>query len=146
MPVTSATGSGGFTLLELLVVLSILLLMACAWPLAAPRLFPTQQLRNTAQQLAADVRSARMSARLTGERQKLELIPTGTGYQIGAQTRELPRGLTLQLVPAVPAESVSHLSLFPDGSSSGGNLDLALNGRHATVSVGPVTGRVEIVE
>lgn len=143
---TSATGSSGFTLLELLVVLGILLLMACAWPLAAPHLFPTQQLRNAAQQLAADVRSARMSARLTGERQTLELAPTGAGYQVGTQAHDLPRGLTVQLYPAVPEGSVANLTLFPDGSSSGGHLELTLNGRHATVSIATVTGRVEIAQ
>jgi general secretion pathway protein H len=146
MHAISATGSRGFTLLELLVVLTILVLMAAAWPLAAPRVFPAQRLRNEAQQLAADLRVARMTARLTGTRQELGISPRGTGYRIATESHELPDGLTVHLRPVLPSGPPGTLTLFPDGSSTGGRLDLTFNERQTTVSVAPLTGHVEIVE
>jgi general secretion pathway protein H len=146
MRATSATGNRGFTLLELLVVLTILVLMASAWPLAAPRVFPTQRLRNEAQQLAAELRVARMTARLTGARQQLEISATGTGYRIATESYDLPDGLTVHLRSDGSAGPANQVTLFPDGSSTGGSLDLELHERLTTVTVAPLTGHVEIVE
>ena len=143
MPVTSATGSRGFTLLELLVVLTIMVLLAGAWPFAAPRLFPRQQLRNEAQKLIATLRAARMSARVSGAPQTIELLQDGNGYQTGSEPHQLPTGV----IARVHNDAVSQgVMFFPDGSSTGGVIELQLPNRTVSIEVGKITGRAELVE
>ena len=144
--VISATGNTGFTLLELLVVLTILVLLAGAWPLAAPHLFPTQQLRNEAQLLVGQLRIARTTARVTGNVQNMEIPGSGTAYRVAAQTHDLPSGLSLHLRDTVTRASSNTLMFFPDGSSTGGTLDIARTNRAISIRVSHLTGRAEIVE
>jgi general secretion pathway protein H len=145
MPVISATGEEGFTLLELLVVLTIIVLLAGAWPLAAPHLYPGQQLRNESQRLLSSLRAARTTARLTGSEQPFDIQRSGTAYRVATETRNLPTGLTLRLLDDAGSLRSVHLTFYPDGSSTGGTLDLAFPRRHVTVSVGRMTGRAEIL-
>lgn len=145
MRVTSATGNHGFTLLELLVVLTILVLMAAAWPFAAPRLFPAQQLRNTAQSFVADVRSARLTARTTGTRQEITVEASGTSYATATGSRLLSNGILMHIRGEQSSVSPS-LALYPDGSTSGAIVDLALASRSLSVAVSPLTGQTEILE
>jgi general secretion pathway protein H len=146
MPVTSATGNHGFTLLELLVVLTIMVLLLGAWPLAAPHIFPTQQLRNEGWRLVSALRIARTTARITGTVQELDIQAMGRAYRVAAETHELPTELTLRLRDDATSLNSTHLLFFPDGSSTGGTLDLALRDRRVAVRIGPLTGRAEIVD
>lgn len=142
---TSAIGSRGFTLLELLVVLAIMVLLAGAWPFAAPRLFPRQQLRNEAQKLLAALRSTRMTARLSGASQTVDLLQGGTGYQSGAETHQLPTGVIARMhTDAIPPRL--GVMFFSDGSSTGGIIDLQLPNRTASIEIGKITGRAELIE
>jgi general secretion pathway protein H len=145
MPVTSATGSRGFTLLELLVVLAIMVLLAGAWPFAAPRLFPTQQLRNEGQRLIAALRSTRTTARISGVPQSVELLGAGGGYQTSSEPHQLPTGVIAQIRNGTNLRPAG-VMFFPDGSSTGGVIDLKLANRTVSVEVGKITGRAELVE
>lgn len=140
---TSATGNHGFTLLELLVVLAIMVLLAGAWPFAAPRLFPTQQLRNESQKLIASLRSARMTARLSGAAQTMELLQGGHGYQAGSESHALPMGVLARIRTVAAAQGVT---FFSDGSSTGGIVDLSLPNRTLSIEIGKITGRAELIE
>jgi len=144
MPATSAIGSRGFTLLELLVVLTIIVLIAAAWPLASARVFTTQHLRNESQQLAGAIRLAQMNARITGTSQELWISQEGTAYRLGSDTHELARGLTLHIRSESGFTTADRFFVLPDGSSTGASLDLALQGHILTLRVLPVTGRLEM--
>jgi general secretion pathway protein H len=144
MPVTSATGNQGFTLLELLVVLAIMVLLAGAWPFAARRLFPTQQLRNESQNLIAAVRTARMTARLSGAPQSIDLLEGGSGYRANSESHELPADVIAHI--RSDDTSTTRVRFFPDGSSTGGVIDLKLANRAASIEVGKITGRAALVE
>jgi general secretion pathway protein H len=146
MPVISATGNHGFTLLELLAVLAIMVLLAGAWPFAAQRLFPKQQLRSEGQILMGALRIARMSARVKGVPQTLEFNDAGDGYEAGAEQHTLPAGIIAHIRNGEPSIRPVSVRFFPDGSSSGGVIDLALPHRTLSVRVGKVTGRAELVE
>src|SRR5450631_1001768 len=145
MPVISETGNRGFTLLELLVTLAILVLMAAAWPFAAPRLFPRQQLRSEAQQLMSVLRAARMAARLTGTVQVVEIIDTGQAYRRGSDTHQMPAGLSAHLLTGRSALT-DEVIFYPDGTSSGGSVGLTLGKRLVAVDIGQVTGHAVVTE
>jgi len=144
MPATSAIGSRGFTLLELLVVLTIIVLIAAAWPLASARVFANQHLRNEAQHLASAIRLAQMNARITGTSQELWISRQGAVYRLGSDTHELPQGLTLHIRNESGPAPDSRFFLLPDGSSNGATLDLALQDHTVTLRVLPATGRLEM--
>jgi general secretion pathway protein H len=146
MPVTSATGNTGFTLLELIVVLAILVLLSGAWPFAASHLFPNQQLRSEAQLLLSNLRATRVHARLSGTTQSIEWTDPGTAYQFGAESHDLPGGIVLTSGAPGSSSRAARLAFYPDGSSSGGLLALTHADRSARIGVGSVTGRAEILE
>lgn len=145
MRVTSATGNHGFTLLELLVVLTIMILLAAAWQFAAPRLFPAQQLRNAAQSFVADVRLARLTARTLGTRQQIQVESSGGSYTTATGTHSLRSGILLH-IRSEQSSSSPHIDIYPDGSTSGAIVDIALPNRSLSVAVSPLTGRAEILE
>jgi general secretion pathway protein H len=146
MPVTSATGNRGFTLLELLVALAILVLLVAAWPLAAPRLFPAQQLRNEEQRLIATLRATRMAARFSGTPATIEFPDSGDSYRAGQAVRAMESGVRAQVYLDDPPGRSNQFTFFPDGSSSGGRIDLTLPQKTLSVRVGRFTGHAEIVE
>lgn len=142
--VTSVTGNTarqtrGFTLLELLVVLTLLVLLAAAWPLAGSRLLPAQALRNEAASLYATVRLARSDALVHDSSTVVTVLDDGRGYRYGTTDHRLSSGVRLTLDPA----GSGTLTFFPDGSSTGGHLILRSGARASEVTVGPLTGRVQ---
>jgi prepilin-type N-terminal cleavage/methylation domain-containing protein len=141
---TSATGESGFTLLELLVVLTIIALIASAWPLLESNFFAAQRLRDATQTVIADIRIAQMEARMSGIPQHIQIPTGGTFYSIGTDTHVLPSGLIMRL-HTEPGHVASRLvTVFPDGSADGDGIELFLSGRKVSISVLPMTGRVEI--
>jgi prepilin-type N-terminal cleavage/methylation domain-containing protein len=141
---TSATGSRGFTLLELLVVLTVMVLIAAAWPLASAHVFAAQHLRNESQRLLAAIRSAQMTARLTGVTQDLVIAKNGNSYQVGTEAHDLYQGMTLRLRSESGGGAGAQFRLFPDGSAHADLLDLSTAQHTATIRVLPVTGHLEL--
>jgi prepilin-type N-terminal cleavage/methylation domain-containing protein len=144
MRMMSVTGNRGFTLLELLVVLTILVLIAAAWPLASSHVFAAQQLRNESQQLAGAIRLAQMTARTTGVPQELTISPGGTAYQVGSSTHELARGVAVHIRGESQAMPPARFLFFPDGSSRDATLVISLEEHTATLRILPITGRLEL--
>jgi general secretion pathway protein H len=123
-PTSSATrAERGFTLVELLVVLTLLgLLAAMVLPRFSGRLGPTAQER--AAGLADQLRAAREQAISTARPTRVPVDP--------AMAR-----------PDPPAEDAAIL-FFPDGSSSGGRLLVDGGGPPAAVEIDDLTGRVRL--
>lgn len=146
MPVTLVTGNAGYTLLELVIVLAVLVLLAGAWPYAAPRLFPAQLLRDEAQQIIATFRVARTSARLRGFRQIVEFPAQADSYRSDRDIHHFGRGITLRSRTEGRTQNGATFTFYPDGSSSGGVLDLDLSNKTISVTISSVTGRAAILE
>jgi general secretion pathway protein H len=147
---------GGFTLLELLIVLALILL---ASGLILPKLnLGDNSLFNTElRQAVATLRYARRLAIVDAAPRVASfhsLDPDSPDYaerlQVqqqapGAATWRSERlGLQFQYGPQEPADSVvrADISFFPEGGSSGGVLTFSLGARVARVVVDPITGRI----
>ena len=143
---TSATGSDGFTLLELLVVLAVLVLITGAWPFVAPRLFPRQQLRSESQILLSHFRNARLRARVSGTVQSIEWTDPGSSYQDGPESHNLPAGMVLKSTDSAGMNPMHRVQFYPDGSSTGIALAIVRGDLSSGLKVGAVTGRSELVE
>lgn len=138
--------SRGFTLLELLLVLT---LAALAMTLSTPSLLrslESAQLSAAAAGLHATLRQARWQA--VRERRELSLVvdTAKRWYRLdpGGKRRELPEGSTVLLVGAASEQlsrSQGGIRFYPDGSASGGSIDLRGTERRYRINVEWLSGR-----
>lgn len=131
---------GGFTLIELILVMIVVFTLATV---VAPRFsdfFPSFQVRKSTDQLMAWARKARADAALTGTRQRLYLDATNREYWIEVESRPikepgkfvklsgawnpetLPQAVVFETVEIKEAETesgaVKYIEFRPDGTSS----------------------------
>ncbi len=148
MPQTWVTGrQQGFTLLELMVVMAILVLIAVLFPVALDHALPSHRVRATTEQLMARVHEAQNSSLFSGKAVSLSLV----GHRLLTQdpsTRAslghplpLPNSTQVRLVD-LEGRPLSGLIVYPDGSAQAARFEVEDNGHRGTVRVAAVTGRV----
>ena len=152
MPIrTSRIGrmaAGGFTLMELLVVLTILgMALLLATP-ALERTLPGLELRTGTRDVASALREAR--ARAIGRNEEVTMVidrRSGILQADGKQIIQLNRKIVI-LTGASPSSGLGddEIHFFPDGTSTGGQLTLVLGERQKHVLVDWLTGAVSIAE
>jgi general secretion pathway protein H len=141
---------GGFTLLELLVALAVgAFALALALPLAS-RSRADLELRSTAYGIAADLRSARATARRTNIQQALVVNVQQRRFWTRGSTprRMIPPRFALAMEVSDEERlgaGTGAVRFFPDGSATGGRILLRDEGRSATVSVDWLTGDVQVI-
>jgi general secretion pathway protein H len=152
---TSPTGrsarEGGFTLLEVLAALAVVVVIAM---LASPRLqnaVPGLALRTTAEALQADLRRARASALREMRETTLTIDLAERWWRDDATGRRgaLPPDGELVLVTARQERLVDHLGrirFYGDGGSTGGRVALARDGTVIELSVDWLDGRARLAE
>lgn len=147
---TLAFSHRGFTLLELLVVLTIAVLLLTLVPPLFQGAGSTSELKAAARQLAAGLRSARNDAVMRQREASLMLDlerhrfgVTGTPRQIN-----LPQDIGVELFTAqseLVNEAAAGIRFFPDGSSTGGRITLTTGERAFAIDVDWLTGKVSIL-
>ncbi len=141
----------GVTLLELLVVLSIMAVVAA---LVVPMFgggVSTTDMKSAARQLAAGMRLARSEAVATRMETSVTLDLERRTFRVARDPREyaLPAKVELKLVTAqsdIESEKTGSIRFFPDGGSNGGRVTLAAGERKYEVDVDWLTGRVAILD
>lgn len=139
---------GGFTLVELLVVMVIAALVLGLVATSISRNISGAEMRSAANKLAASLRYTRTRAILDKE-EKVFLVDTENQSYL-APKREavvLPEGMTIALTTArteLTSESVGGIRFYPDGGSTGGYVELDANGRIYRVNVAWLTGEASI--
>ena len=138
----------GFTLIELMVCLA---LVAVTLAMASPLLMHMQSgfaFRGAARDLADQMGQARARAIDKGRPAEFA-IDLATGIYRGRpdRTRRLPSGIQLTML-TVDGERIGRsagaIRFFPDGSSTGGGLELVQDSRRLDVLVDWVTGRITV--
>ena len=143
----------GVTLLELLVVLSIMALVAALVDAdVRRRRVDHRAARAPARQLAAGLRLARSEA-LAHAARDVRSCSTSSGgrFRVDRDPREhaLPRDVELKLFTAqsdLVDEKVGAIRFFPDGGRNGGRVTIAAGERKYEVDVDWLTGRVAILD
>jgi len=141
----------GVTLLELLVVLT---LMAFIVTIVLPTLgggVSTASLKSAAREVAAGLRYARGQAIAQRADALLVLNVDARTFTLPPDTHvhRLPERLELKLYTAqrdLVDDKVGAIRFFPDGGSTGGRITLAAGERKYDVDVDWLTGRVTILE
>ena len=143
--------SRGVTLLELLIVLSIMAVVAA---MVVPMFgggVSTGELKGAARQVAAGLRLARSEALATRRETGVVLDLGRRTFKVERDGREhaLPGAIDIKLFTAqsdLVSDTVGAIRFFPDGGSNGGRVTLAVGERKYDVDVDWLTGRVAIAE
>ena len=140
--------AAGFTLIEILITLTILGLAAVLIVGYRPPWSTSLGLRGTAAELAAGLRFARSEAILRNQPVAFELDLPGHRYRVGAgPVRGLPARLRLALLTVTGEQrdaTTGDIRFNPDGSSTGGRITIADGPHTIAVGVDWITGRVSI--
>ena len=145
-----ASAASGFTLLELLVVMTIVALIYAVLPAG---LFGGSgvELRVTARQVADDLRRARGQAIASNQDTSFLLDVENRRFGIAGrgELEPLPDSVEAKILTAAEEQVLQGQGLirfFPDGSSTGGSVTLSGAGRSYEVSVRWLTGEVRLAE
>jgi general secretion pathway protein H len=127
----------GFTLIEMIVVLVILGLVAGLVLVRGPQRSGTVDLRQASSLVAGALRVARSQAIASNRSVPVRFDPAAATLRMGSEAaRRLPSGIAMT--------SAAPVILFrPDGSSTGGVVELAGRTRTTRIAVNWLTGRVE---
>ena len=140
--------TAGFTLFELLVVLMIMSLVT-ALALPSLRRAPDHlRLEAAARTLASALRFSRVAAMARNADVVLSVDAERRSFAFsGGATIELEPEISVHMVVAAPlrrGRGVGAIRFFPDGTSSGGDIVLALDQRRVRISVNWLTGDAEL--
>lgn len=151
MPSVRRSFSHGFTLLELMVVLMIASLMLAIIPPILSGAGITTELRGSARQMAAGLRSARNHAITKKEEAIVTVNLENRQFTVTGDTRTgyLPDDddVKIRLYTAqseLVDEEEGKIRFFPDGSSTGGYVALSDDRVEYRVNVDWLTGRIVI--
>ncbi|MFT7287649.1 MAG: general secretion pathway protein H [Halieaceae bacterium] len=138
-------GTGGFSLVELLVVLAIASLMMVAAVPSSVRFYDNMQARQAVRSTLNLLSSAREKALASGNTQDVHLRPATGRLWLNDQERVLPASLRMTVHGAAELnhEDIGVIRFYPDGSSSGGGVDLAReDGSGTRISVDWLVGSI----
>lgn len=131
-------GEGGFTLIEMIVVVLILSLVGAIMVGRGPFHSVTLDLRGAARQVASAMREARMQAIYSGTTLLFTLDAAHLDYGLQPGPRQtLPAGVSIAAGPA-------RFTFYPDGSAAGPATALVESGRHVILRVNWLTGAVGV--
>ena len=146
----STTGSrqAGFSLIELLVVLSILALTAALVSPALDRALQSARLKGATRELASALRQTRGQAIHRGLPARFILDTHQRRYRVGQRNaRTLHQELALTMIIAKVERNSEHeggIRFYPDGSSTGGRVTLNNPAGAFDIDVHWLTGQVRI--
>ncbi len=139
----------GFTLVELLVVLALMgLALTVASPLIANAL-PGTEMRAAARDVATGLRYARSVAISQNTDVTFDVDVEARRFAVspGRRRGSLPDDAEIVLTTArseLFGSSAGSIRFFPDGTSTGGGIEMVRDGRRFLVTVDWLTGRVAI--
>ena len=133
-------GSGGFTLIETIVVLVILGLALTIVAGFIPRRNTTLELAMAAERVASTLRLARARAITQGRPVIVAASADGRALAVDGVAQAVPPSVAVTMA-GPPA-----IRFAPDGSASGGAIRVQVPGRARLVRVDWLTGRVSIAD
>lgn len=146
-----AASPGGFSLIELLIALVLLVAALALAPPYFNKGLTTAKFKSSVRLVAAGLRSAQSQAIARNQEKLFILDVEKRQFSIGAESppTKLPSSLTLTLKTAESeqiSDSEGGIRFFPDGSSTGGAITVASDTASLSLAVDWITGKVDIHE
>ena len=146
---TLPRAGGGFSLVELLIALTLLIGILVLLPTRFSGGVAGAGLRGTAARVAAGLRLTRSLAISRGRDQRfgLDLERRHFGTSGRDHTIVLDPAITVKMTTAEserPDAAHASIRFFPDGSSTGGRIELTRGGRGFLIAVDWLTGRITV--
>ena len=140
----------GFTLLEILAVLVLIGVALAATAFSLDGGLQRAKLDASARDIAASLRHTRTLALTSHRPQWFTLdLKARTYASPGRDAQSIPLGTTLRATSAAEdadKPGIARIRFFPDGSSTGGHIELARQHRQARIDVDWLTGAVATSE
>ncbi len=151
LPDTGNRCYSGFSLVELLVALTLVIGALAIAPTFFAKGISSTELKSSVRRLAAGLRETRSEAVARNRPRVFMLDVDERHFAIGqgAQSNPLPKALDLKLKTAESeqlSETLGGIRFFPDGSSTGGEITVSNDTRSLRVTVNWMTGRIVVVE
>lgn len=139
----------GFTLLEMLLAISIVVLILGVSAPATMRMYESVRYQGAVREVMTMLVSGRYSAISGGEARDVIIDPRTKELKLNNTVKALPGSVELTVVSAreLNQDGAGVIRFYPDGSSSGGGVQLEdESGRRARVQVDWLLGRVKLCE
>lgn len=139
----------GFSLIEIIVALVIVGMILAITPLFLPNVIASTETKSAVRELAAGLKYARSQSITKQKETTLTLNVEKKYYQIDKQKNKLtlPEGTKLTLVTArseQDSQDQASIRFFPDGSSTGGRINLGNDKNMYLIDVNWLTGKITI--
>lgn len=138
----------GFTLVEIVVVVMLIGLTLTLVSVSVGQGLSGAKVRAASRDLAAALRYTRTQAIVRRQEQVLTLDVNARAYEVPGRKRvELPKQMEMKLLTAASeqvGEGVGRIRFFPDGSSTGGHIELNRERAVWGIDVAWLTGEVTL--
>lgn len=142
--------NAGFTLLELIIVLGIMVLGFSAVAVNMSTGNDSMALKAAARDLTSGLRYVRSQAMLSHSQATLDFNLSENSYSLTNQNKvyEIPETIDVTINTAKDElhDGVAQLRFFPDGSSIGGRITLEKNNLSQEININWLTGHVTLIE
>jgi len=141
--------NAGFTLIELMVVLAILVLTTAIIPLSISRMLPGRRVAVAVERIGSAIHYAQATSRVQGRPIEIEvqehalmLSAQGEAQSSIASMSTILSSSTQVSAASNDGRKIHRLVVYPDGATSGGEIDIVDGIHHDSVSISMLTGRV----
>lgn len=139
----------GFTLLELMMVLSIMVLGFSAISISLSSGNDTLELKSAARDMVSALRYARGQALVSHQQTTIEIDLSENSYTVSGRDKsyQIPEDIDISVVTGqdeVVGDGVARIRFFPDGSSIGGRISLEKGNVGWQIDVNWLTGASEL--
>lgn len=137
---------GGFSLIELMVVMVLVSILFATVAVSINRSLSGAELRNASREVIAGLRHTRGQAIVKRRPTVFHVDADARTWQAaGREPETLPEGLDVTLTTArseLTGENAGGIRFYPDGASTGGSVTLSVEQREWHITVGWLTGEI----
>ncbi|MCI0468977.1 MAG: prepilin-type N-terminal cleavage/methylation domain-containing protein [Nitrospirae bacterium] len=148
MKINRPVKSGGFTLLEMIIVLFLISLTAGLTAVFFAGALPSEKLNAAAREISSTIRHAKNRAVISGERQVITINLDAKEYAIsGKEKRVVPDDVNIRVINSA-SETVSrgilYFVFYPTGGAEAGTVVLSTKKKRLDIQIDPIIGSVII--